>query len=72
MFKQLLAALSRFNHNIWMASLDSGWVTACIGAVYSLLAIVTLILILTWPVPALTVIIAAAVARLVYAGLTAR
>jgi hypothetical protein len=72
MIKQIFTAARRFNHNIWMASLDSSVVTAAIGVIYCVLGIVALILIITWPFPVLTAIFAASVARLVYAGLTAR
>ena len=72
MIKRIFSAIRRFNHNIWMASLDSSVVTAAIGVIYCVLAIMALILIIAWPFPVLTAIIAGAVARLVYAGIKAR
>ena len=72
MIKRAFSAISRFKHNIWMASLDSGFVTACIGVVYSLASIVALLLIIAWPWPVLTAMVITTIARLIYAGVTAR
>lgn len=72
MIKRAFSAIRRFKHNIWMASLDSGFVTACIGVVYSFAAIVALLLIIAWPWPVLAAMVTVTVVRLIYAGVTAQ
>lgn len=72
MIKEISSAISRFNHNIWMASLGSRSVTTCIGVFLALVTIVAIGMIVVWPLITLSALSVATAARLIYAGVTAR